>query len=178
MSLFYVSGCWKFKIRNHLTILNKKYIFKYFFRKFVKSKKIDFIKYHIDLILSKEMVSSSETFDVLKYSKMTKLTQTKHRFGILAWFTHNIAYQTGFENSTGNTNYIQKYFFFRIFRDAWSCPIHWLSHQFHPNWQQVWAKGWWRSTILVSNQTGLRERNRWTLFIPLFNFLLSGNLIT
>ena len=60
---------------------------------------------YIDLILPKEMVSSPETFDVLKYGKMTKLTQTKHRFGILAWFTHNIAYQTGFENSTGNTNH-------------------------------------------------------------------------
>ena len=51
------------------------------------------------------MVSSPETFDVLKYGKMTKLTQTEHRFVILAGFTHNIAYQTGFENSTGNTTY-------------------------------------------------------------------------
>ena len=49
------------------------------------------------------MVSSPKTFDVLKYRKMTELTQAKHRFGILAGFPHNIPYQTGFENSTGNT---------------------------------------------------------------------------
>ena len=36
---------------------------------------------------------------------MTELTQTKYRFGILIRFTHNIPYQTGFENSTGNTMY-------------------------------------------------------------------------
>ena len=36
---------------------------------------------------------------------MTKLTQTKYRFGILVEFTHNMAGQTEFENSTGNTNY-------------------------------------------------------------------------
>jgi len=46
-----------------------------------------------------------KTFDVLKCGKMTELTQTKHRFGILARFSYNIAYQTGFENSTGNTRY-------------------------------------------------------------------------
>ena len=51
------------------------------------------------------MVSSPKTFDVSKYGKMTELTQTEYRFGILAWFTHNMAYQTGFENSAGNTNY-------------------------------------------------------------------------
>ena len=51
------------------------------------------------------MVSSFKTFDVFKYGKMTELTQFKHRFGILAGFTYNIPYQTGFENSTGNTNY-------------------------------------------------------------------------
>ena len=73
-------------------------------------KKFDIIKFYIDLILPKEMVSSPETFDVLKYGKMTKLTQTKHRFGILAWFTHNIAYQTGFENSTGNTSHSPRTF--------------------------------------------------------------------
>ena len=36
---------------------------------------------------------------------MTKLTQTKYRFGILVEFTHNMAGQTEFENSTGNTIY-------------------------------------------------------------------------
>ena len=51
------------------------------------------------------MVSGPKTFDVSKYGKMTELTQTKHRFGILAGFSYNIAYQTGFENSTGNTTY-------------------------------------------------------------------------
>ena len=34
---------------------------------------------------------------------MTKLIQTKYRFGILVEFTHNMAGQTEFENSTGNT---------------------------------------------------------------------------
>ena len=87
----------------------------FFFRKLVKSKKFDIVKLYIDLILPKEMVSSPETFDVLKYGKMTKLTQTKQRFEILAWFTHNIAYQTGFENSTGNTKHIWFYFFERIY---------------------------------------------------------------
>ena len=52
------------------------------------------------------MVSCPKTFDVSKYGKMTELTKTKHRFGILVEFTHNIAYQIGFENSTGNTTYI------------------------------------------------------------------------
>ena len=49
------------------------------------------------------MVSCPKFFDVSKYGKMTELTKTKHRFGILVGFTHNIAYQIGFENSTGNT---------------------------------------------------------------------------
>ena len=34
---------------------------------------------------------------------MTELTKTKYKFGILVGFTYNIAYQIGFENSTGNT---------------------------------------------------------------------------
>jgi len=51
------------------------------------------------------MVSGPKTFDVLKCGKMTELTQTKPRFGVLAGFSYNIAYQTGFENSTGNTTY-------------------------------------------------------------------------
>ena len=68
-------------------------------------KKFDSIKYNIDLIQRKEMVSSPKIFDVLKYEKMTKLAQTKHICGILAGFTHNIAYQTGFEISTGNTTH-------------------------------------------------------------------------
>ena len=54
------------------------------------------------------MVSGSKTFDVLKYGKMTELTQTKHRFGILAGFSYIIAFQTGFENSTGNTKHSSK----------------------------------------------------------------------
>ena len=52
------------------------------------------------------MDSSTKTFDVSKSGKMTELTQTKYRFGILVGFTHNIAYQKGFENSTGNTKYM------------------------------------------------------------------------
>ena len=51
------------------------------------------------------MVSSSKTFDVSKYGKMTELNQTKHRFGILVEFPYNIAYRMGFGNSTGNTNH-------------------------------------------------------------------------
>ena len=60
-------------------------------------------KIYIDSILQKEMVSILKTFDVLKFGKMSELTQTKYIFGILIRFTHNIPYQTGFENSTGNT---------------------------------------------------------------------------
>ena len=52
------------------------------------------------------MVSSPKTFDASKSGKMTELTKTKCRFGILVGFTHNIACQTGFENSTGNTTYV------------------------------------------------------------------------
>ena len=58
------------------------------------------------------MVSSTKTFDVSKFGKMTKLTQIKYRFGILVGLTYNIAYQTGFENPTGNTTHnlrIKKY---------------------------------------------------------------------
>ena len=51
------------------------------------------------------MVSCLKTFDTSKYGKMAELTQTKYRFGILVGFTHNIANQTGFENSTGNTTH-------------------------------------------------------------------------
>ena len=40
-------------------------------------------------------------YDVSKYWKMTE-----HRFGILVGFTHNITYQTRFENSSGITNHI------------------------------------------------------------------------
>ena len=66
-------------------------------------KKFDLIKFYINLFPRKEMVSNRETFDVSKYEKMTELIPTKYRFGILDEFTHNIAYQTRFENSTGNT---------------------------------------------------------------------------
>ena len=38
---------------------------------------------------------------------MTEWTQTKHIFGIRVGFTHNIAYQTGFEHSSGNTKYFE-----------------------------------------------------------------------
>ena len=55
------------------------------------------------------MVSCPKTFDISKYGKMAELTQTKYRFGILVGFTHNIAYQIGFENSTGNTRYAAYY---------------------------------------------------------------------
>ena len=51
-----------------------------------------FIKYHLCNIVS-------------RYGKMTEWTQTKHIFGILVGFTHNIAYQSGFENSSGNTQF-------------------------------------------------------------------------
>ena len=51
-----------------------------------------FIKYHRCNIVS-------------RYEKMTEWTQTKHIFGILVGFTHNIAYQSGFENSSGNTQF-------------------------------------------------------------------------
>ena len=36
---------------------------------------------------------------------MTQMIQTKHRFGILVEFTYNIAFQTRFENSSGNTTH-------------------------------------------------------------------------
>ena len=68
------------------------------------SKKFELIKFYIDLFLQKEMVYSPKTFDASKSGKMTELTQTKYRFGILVGFTYNIAFQTGFENSTGNTS--------------------------------------------------------------------------
>ena len=64
MSLFYVSGVWKFKIGNHLTILNRKYKFKYNFEKLVGSKISILSKINIDSILRKEMVSILKTFDV------------------------------------------------------------------------------------------------------------------
>ena len=51
------------------------------------------------------MVSDPKTFDASKHRKITELNQTKHRFGILVEFTYNIAFQTGFENSSGNTIY-------------------------------------------------------------------------
>ena len=51
------------------------------------------------------MVSSLKTFDVSKSGKMTKLTKTKHRFGILVEFPYNIAYRKGFGFPTGNTIY-------------------------------------------------------------------------
>ena len=64
MSLFYVSGVWRFKIRNYLTFLNKKYKFKYIFEKLVGSKISHLSKIYIDLILQKEMISILKTFDV------------------------------------------------------------------------------------------------------------------
>ena len=70
------------------------------------SENFDLIKFFIDPFLRKEMVSGSNTFDVSKSGKMTELTQTKHRFGILVEFPYNIAYRMGFENSTGNTTYV------------------------------------------------------------------------
>ena len=51
------------------------------------------------------MVSDLKTFDASKHRKITEVNQTKHRFGILVEFTYNIAFQTGFENSSGNTNH-------------------------------------------------------------------------
>ena len=51
------------------------------------------------------MVSSLKTFDASKSGKMTELTQTKHRFGILVGFPYNIAYRKGFGISTCNTIY-------------------------------------------------------------------------
>ena len=36
---------------------------------------------------------------------MIESNQTKHRFGILVEKSYNIAYQTNFQNSSGNTNY-------------------------------------------------------------------------
>ena len=72
---------------------------------FFEPKKFDLIKFYIDLFLWKEMVSCPKTFDVSKSGKMTELTQTEYRFGILVEFTYNIACQTGFENSSGNTTY-------------------------------------------------------------------------
>ena len=53
------------------------------------------------------MVSSPNIFDISKYGKMTELTQTKYKFGILIRFTHNIPYQAGFENSSGNTKHVR-----------------------------------------------------------------------
>ena len=50
------------------------------------------------------MVSSLKTFDVSKSGKLTELNQTKHKFGILVEFSHNIAYRKGPGISTGNTN--------------------------------------------------------------------------
>ena len=64
MSQFYVSGVWKFKIRNHLTFLNKKYKFKYIFEKLARSKISHLGKSYIDSILQKEMISILKTFDV------------------------------------------------------------------------------------------------------------------
>ena len=64
------------------------------------------------------MVSSLKTFDASKSGKMTELTQTKYRFGILVGFTHNIACQTGFENSTGNTIYVASKQSFSVSRNA------------------------------------------------------------
>ena len=106
MSLFYVSRVWKLKIRNHLSILNRKYKFKYIFKKLGKSKNFDLIIINMDFILRKEMVSSLKTFDVSKSGKMTELTKTKYRFGILVEFPYNIAYRKGFGISTGNTTHI------------------------------------------------------------------------
>ena len=46
-----------------------------------------------------------KTFDDSKYGKMTEMTQIKYRFAILVGFSHNMAVQTGFKNSTGNTTH-------------------------------------------------------------------------
>ena len=51
------------------------------------------------------MVFDPKTLDALKHRKITELNQTKYRFGILAEFTYDIAFQTGFENSSGNTSF-------------------------------------------------------------------------
>ena len=66
---------------------------------------MDFVIVYVDLFLQKRMVSDPKTFDASKHRKITELNQTKHRFGILVEFTYNIAFQTGFENSSGNTNH-------------------------------------------------------------------------
>ena len=44
-------------------------------------------------IITKKLVFTTESHELIK---------TKYRFEIVE-FTHNITYQTGFENSTGNT---------------------------------------------------------------------------
>ena len=85
--------------------MKKKYISKYIFKILFESKKFDLIKYFIDSLLRIEMVSSTKTFDVSKFGKMTEMTQTEYRFGIPVGFTYNIAYQTGFQNPTGNTKH-------------------------------------------------------------------------
>ena len=51
------------------------------------------------------MISEPKMFDALKHRKINELNQTKYRFEILVEFTYNIAFQTGFENSSGNTIY-------------------------------------------------------------------------
>ena len=71
-----------------------------------ESKKFDLIKYYIDLFPRKEMVSDPKTFDTSKYGKMTELTQTMYRFGILVELSYNIAYRMRSGNSTGNTTHI------------------------------------------------------------------------
>ena len=105
MNLFYVSRILKFKSRNHLIVLNRKYIFENNFKMIVKLKKIVFVIFYINLFHQKRMVSDPKMSDALKHRKINELNQTKYRFGILIEFTYNIAFQTGFENSSGNTIY-------------------------------------------------------------------------
>ena len=68
-------------------------------------KKFVFVIFYINLFLQKRMVFDPKTLDALKHRKITELNQTKYRFGILAEFTYDIAFQTGFENSSGNTSF-------------------------------------------------------------------------
>ena len=77
----------KVEIENHRIVFNGKYIFEYISKMIFESKKFP------------------KTFDDSKYGKMTEMTQIKYRFAILVEFSHNMAVQTGFENSTGNTTH-------------------------------------------------------------------------
>ena len=71
----------------------------------LKLKKFVFVIFYINLFLQKRMVTDPKTFDASNQRKITELNRTKYRFGMLVEFTYNIAFQTGFVNSSGNTTY-------------------------------------------------------------------------